>query len=136
MNVSIKRISSAIFQTQLLETSCEPNYSPLPLSPAPSEVFEEDKYEVCSDEEDYDDVDAGMKFPEIGYPWNPVVHVFAGFRHQEVCDRMEDWGDENGYIPSRRGGKNKGRAYFHCARVGREKQHNLNAAQSRGPSGE
>ena len=52
MNASIKRICCAISQTQMSDTSSEPNYSPLPLSPAPSEVLEEDPCEACSDEED------------------------------------------------------------------------------------
>ena len=78
------------------DTSSELNYSPLPLSPAPSEVLEEDPYEACSDEEDNDEEDASMKFPEMGATWEPVVHAFAGSSHQEVCDRMEDWADENG----------------------------------------
>ena len=58
------------------------------------------------------------------------MHAFAGSSHQEVCDRMEDWADENGYILSRRGDKKKGQAYFYCHKVGRQKQHNRNAAQS------
>ena len=112
------------------DTSFELNYSPLPLSPAPSEVLEEDPYEACSDEEDNDDEDDSMKFPEMGATWEPVVNAFAGSSHQEACDRMEDWADENGYVLSRRGDKNKGQAYFYCAKVGRQKQHNRNAAQS------
>ena len=78
------------------DTSSEPNYSPLPLSPAPLQVLEEDPYEACSDEEDNDDEDGSMKFPEMGATWEPVVQAFAGSSHQEVCDRMEDWADENG----------------------------------------
>ena len=116
---------------KMSDTSSEPNYSPLPLSPAPSEVLEEDPYEACSDEEDNDEEDASMKFPEMGATWEPVVHAFAGSSHQEVCDRMEDWADENGYILSRLGDKSKGQAYFYCHKVGRQKQHNRNAAQSR-----
>ena len=112
------------------DTSSELNYSPLPLSPAPSEVLEEDPYEACSDEEDSDDEDDSMKFPEMGATWEPVVNAFAGSSHQEACDRMEDWADENGYVLSRRGDKNKGQAYFYCAKVGRQKLHNRNAAQS------
>ena len=112
------------------DTSSELNYSPLPLSPAPSVVLKEDPYEACSDEEDNDDEDDSMTFPEIGATWEPVVHAFAGSSHQEACDRMEDWADENGYILSRRGDKNKGQAYFYCAKVGRQKQQNCNAAQS------
>ena len=127
MNASMKHICSAIFQTQMSDTSSEPNYSPLPLSPARSEVLEEDLYEACSDEEDDDDEDASMKFPQMGDTWEPVVHAFAGSSHQEVCDRMEDWGDENGYVLSRRGDKNKGQAYLYCKKVGRQKQHNRNA---------
>ena len=71
-----------------------------------------------------------MKFPEMGDTWEPVVHAFAGSSHQEVCDRMERGGDKNGYVLSRRGEKNKGQAYFYCAKVGRQKQRNRNAAQS------
>ena len=78
------------------DTSSEPNYSPLPLSPAPTQVLEEDPYEACSDEEDNDEEDASMKFPEMGATWEPVLQAFAGSSHQEVCDRMEDWADENG----------------------------------------
>ena len=112
------------------DTSSYLNYSPLPLSPATSEVLEEDPYEACSDEEDNDDEDDGMKFPEMGATWEPVVHAFAGSSHQEVCDRMEDRADENGYVLSRRGDKKKGQAYFFCAKVSRQKQHIRNAAQS------
>ena len=79
------------------DISFEPNYSPLPLTPAAPEVLKEDPYEACSDEEDDEEEDAGMKFPEIGDTWEPVVHAFVGSSHQEVCDRMGDWGDENGY---------------------------------------
>ena len=71
-----------------------------------------------------------MRFPEMGATWEPVVHAFAGSSHQEVCDRMEDWADENGYILSRRGDKSKGQAYFYCHKVSRQKQHNRKAAQS------
>ena len=112
------------------DTSSELNYSPLPLSPAPSEVLEEDPYEACSDEEDNDEEDASMKFAEMGATWEPVVHAFAGSSHQEVCDRMGDWADQNGYILSRRDDKKKGQAYFSCHKVGRQKQHNRNAAPS------
>ena len=112
------------------DTSSELNYSPLPLSPAPLEVLEEAPYEACSDEEDNDDEDDSMKFPEMGATWEPVVHAFAGSSHQEACDRMEDWAAENGYVLSRRGDKNKGQAYLYCAKVGRQKQHNRNAARS------
>ena len=105
-------------------------YSPIPLSPAPSEVLEEDPYEACSDEEDDDEEDASMKFPDMGDTWEPVVHAFAGSSDEEVCDRMEDWADENGYVLSRRGDKVKGQAYFYCRKVGRQKQHNRNAAHS------
>ena len=66
INGSIKRICSAIFQTQMSNTSSEPNYSPLCLSPAPSDVLEKDPYQACSDEEDDDGEDATMKFPEMG----------------------------------------------------------------------
>ena len=62
MNASIKRTCSTIFQTQMSDTSSDRNYSPLPLSPAPSEVLKEDPYEACSDEEDNDEEDASMKF--------------------------------------------------------------------------
>ena len=71
-----------------------------------------------------------MKLPEMGATWEPVVHAFAGSSHQEVCVRMEDWADENGYILSRPGDESKGQAYFYCHKVGRQKQHNRNAAQS------
>ena len=60
------------------DTSSELNYGPLPLSPAPSEVPEEDPYEACSDEEDNDDEDDSMKFQEMGATWEPVVNAFAG----------------------------------------------------------
>ena len=43
---------------------------------------------------------------------------------------MEDWANENGYVLSRCGDKSKGQAYFFCHKVGRQKQHNRNAAQS------
>ena len=89
-NASIKRNCSTIFQTQMSDTSSELNYSPLPLSPAPSEVLEEDPYEACSHEEENDEEDASMTFPEMGAIWELVVHAFAGSSHQEVCDRMED----------------------------------------------
>ena len=130
INASIKRICSTDFQTQMSDTSSEPNYSPLSLSPAPSEVLKEDPYEACSDEEDNDEEDTSMKFPEMGATWEPVVHALAGSSHQELCDRIEDWADEKGYILSRSGDKSKGQAYFYCHKVGRQKQHNRNAAQS------
>ena len=96
INASIKRICSTIFQTQktqiivtqMSDTSSEINYSPLPLSPAPWEVFEEDPYEACSEEEDTDSEDHTMKFPEMAATWEPVVNAFAGSSHQEACDRM------------------------------------------------
>ena len=106
------------------DTSSELNHSPLSLSPAPSEVLKEDPYEACSDEEDNSEEDASMKFPEMGATWEPVVHAFAGSSHQEVCARMGDWADENGYVLSRRGDKKKGQAYFYCHKVGRQKQPN------------
>ena len=84
----------------------------------------EDPYEACSDEEDNSEEDASMKFPEMGATWEPVVHAFAGSSHQEVCARMGDWADENGYVLSRRGDKKKGQAYFYCHKVGRQKQPN------------
>ena len=71
-----------------------------------------------------------MKFPEMGATREPVVHAFASSSYQEVCDRMEDWVDKNGYVLSRRGDKSKGQAYLYCHKVGRQKQHNRNAAQS------
>ena len=107
INASIKRTCSAIFQTQMSDTSSEVNYSPLPLSPAPSEVPEEDPYEVCSDEEHNDEEDASMRLPEMGATWEPVVHAFAGTSHEEVCDRMDEWADENSYDLSRRGNKKR-----------------------------
>ena len=66
MSASSKGTCSAIFQSQMSDTSSEPNYIPLPLSPAPLEVLEEDPHEACSDEEEDDEEDASMKFPEMG----------------------------------------------------------------------
>ena len=130
INANIKRICSAIFQTQMSDTSSQPNYSPLPLFPGPSDVLEEDPHEACTDEEDDDEEDASINFPEMGDTWEPVVHAFAGSSHEEVFYRMEDWAEENGYVLSPRGDKDKGQAYFFCRKVGRQKQHNRNAAPS------
>ena len=131
INASIKRICSAIVRTEMSDTSSEPKYSPLPLSPAPSEILQEEPYEACSDKEDDDEEDASMKFPEIGDTWEPVVHAFAGSSQEEFCDRMEGWADENGYVLSCRADKDADQADSYCPNVGRQKQHSRNVAQSR-----
>ena len=71
---------------------------------------------AVSDQEDDDDKDASMKFPEMGDTWEPVVHASAGSSHKEVCDRMETSGDETGYLLNGWGDKEKGQAYFYCAK--------------------
>ena len=88
MNANIRRICSPVFQTQISDTSSEPTYSPLPLSPARSEVLEEDPYEARSDEEDDDDEDVNIKLLEVGDTWEPVVNALAGFSHSQAVQRM------------------------------------------------
>ena len=80
-------------------TSSESNYSPLPLSPAPLDVVEEDPYEACSDGEGDDEEDVSIKLPDVGGTWgvrrpdfpclvkdiHSIVKIKYKFRHLECA---------------------------------------------------